>query len=146
MHEGGIATPMIARWPKGIPAGSMTDQVGHIVDFMPTFLDMAGAKYPEQHKEKKIIPAEGISLLASLKEPKNAFAREKPLFWAFAGSRAVREGDWKLAWDARIKAWELYDLKTDRSETNNLAEEFPERVIAMARDWEAWLAEVENRR
>jgi len=140
MHEGGIATPMIARWPKSIPANSMTDQVGHIVDFMPTFLEMAGANYPEQHNEKKIIPVEGISLLANLKEPNNPIAREEPLFWAFAGSRAVREGDWKLAWDARVKAWELYDLNKDRTETNDLTQAHPERVAGLKQKWEAWAA------
>jgi len=60
------------------------------------------------------------------------------------GNRAIRQGDWKLVWGASEKRWELYDLKSDRSETNNLATRFPERVAAMARDWEAWRKTVER--
>lgn len=138
MHEGGIATPLIAYWPAAIPENSFTDQVGHIVDFMPTFLEMGGASYPDEFKDKEIIPAEGISLLNVLKSPDKTITRDKPLFWFFAGSRAVREGDMKLVWDPRVREWELYDLKADRTEMNNLIKEKPEVAERLKKLWEEW--------
>jgi arylsulfatase len=60
------------------------------------------------------------------------------------GNRAIRQGDWKLVWGASEKKWELYDLKSDRSETKNLAAKFPERVTTMIRDWEAWQQRIEK--
>lgn len=138
MHEGGIATPLIARWPGQIPAGQFTDQVGHIIDFLPTFLEIGGADYPESHQGKTLIPVEGISLLDVLKTPTKPTAREKPLFWAFAGSRAMRDGNWKLAWDVRKKKWELYDLLADRTEMHDLAQAMPEKAAKLASAWENW--------
>ena len=73
----------------------------------------------------------------------NAPFRHKLLSWELFGNRAIREGDWKLVWGASEKQWELYNLKTDRSETNDLAAMFPKRVATMARDWEAWRERVE---
>ena len=66
------------------------------------------------------------------------------LSWELFGNRAIRQGDWKLVWGASKKTWELYDLKTDRSETTDLAAKFPDRAAAMARDWEAWRKKVEK--
>lgn len=138
MHEGGIATPLIARWPKAIPAGSLTDQVGHIVDFLPTFLELGGTTYPKTHKGKQIRTVEGVSLAGVLKAPRKTFERQEPLFWAYSGSRAVRDGTWKLAWDAKIKRWELYDMVADRTEMHDLSATLPDRTRQLATAWKAW--------
>lgn len=138
MHEGGIATPMIARWPSVIPATSFTDQVGHIIDLLPTFLEIGDATYPERHEGEAILPVEGISLLPVLKSPEATIGRSKPLFWAYAGSRAVRDGKWKLAWDAREKRWELYDMIADRTEMHDLSAAEPGRASELASAWETW--------
>jgi len=138
MHEGGIATPLIARWPGVVPPGSFTDQVGHIVDLLPTFLDVGGASYPAEHGGKAIRPVEGISLLEVLRAPDQPVARSKPLFWAYAGSRAVREGHWKLAWDVKEQRWELYDMVADRTEMHDLVAAKPDMAAALAAKWEAW--------
>ncbi|MDP7288370.1 MAG: arylsulfatase, partial [Phycisphaerae bacterium] len=141
-YEGGIATPMIVRWPGKVARGSITHQVGHIIDFMPTLLELAESEYPREFNGNEILPVEGRSLLPILHGQKRDAHRS--LSWELFGNHATRQGDWKLVWGASEKQWELYDLKTDRSETNNIASKFPERVTAMARDWEAWRVRVES--
>lgn len=138
MHEGGVATPLIAHWPGVVPSNSMTDQVGHIVDFLPTFLDISGAEYPTEFNGHAIRPVEGISLLPTLQLPDKTIDRDKPLFWYYARSRAVRDGKWKLVWDAKVKAWELYDMTEDRTEMHDLSDVHPELAKRLADDWKAW--------
>lgn len=138
MHEGGIATPLIAHWPEVVPPDSMTDQVGHIVDLLPTFLDMSGTQYPATFNGKDIRPVEGISLLTTLKQPDRVIERSQPLFWFYAGSRAVRDGNWKLAWDAKVKRWELYDMLKDRTEMNDLSQANPDVTASLVAAWETW--------
>jgi arylsulfatase A-like enzyme len=140
-YEGGIATPMIVRWPGKVARGSITHQVGHIIDFMPTLLELAESDYPPEFNGNELLPVEGKSLLPVFRRQKRD--GHKSLSWELFGNRAIRHGDWKLVWGASEKQWELYDLKADRSETNDLAAKFPERVTAMARDWEAWRERVE---
>lgn len=135
-YEGGIATPMIVRWPGKIEAGKITHQVGHIIDLMPTLLELAESDYPNEHKGKKIISVEGRSLLPIFRGKKRR--PHESINWELYGNRAVRQGDWKAVWGASDKRWELYDLKTDRSETVNLAGKYPDRLKSMAADWEAW--------
>lgn len=135
-HEGGIATPFVVRWPKKIPAASKSEQVGHIIDLLPTFLDVAGSTYPESHNGNRLIPVEGISLLPSLVAPDKTIGREQPLYWHWAKKRAVRKGDWKVVWEK--KNWELYNLAENRTETKDLAQMEPERTAEMADLWEAW--------
>jgi arylsulfatase A-like enzyme len=138
-HEGGIATPLIAHWPAGIPAarhGQWNPAPGHIIDLMATCVDLAGAKYPAIRDGHAVIPMEGISLRpAFLGEP---LTRAQPLFWEHEGNAAVRAGDWKLVRLHARGPWELYNLRTDRTEQHDLAAAQPERVAELRARWEAW--------
>ncbi len=142
-YEGGVATPMVARWPAAIAAGSRSDQVGHIIDFLPTFLSAAGGEYPLSHKDEPLLQLEGLDLTPVLSGKKTTLEREAPLFWHWSGSRAVREENWKLVWDKAAKKWQLYDLATDRTETRDLAAEQPSVVDQMATKWIAWATEMD---
>jgi len=136
VHEGGISTPLIVRWPGRIAPGGITHQVEHIIDIMPTLCGLAGGTYPQTFNGQKILPAEGLSLL-----PIFAGAERQPpaqLAWEWSGNRALRQGRWKVVWDKLVKQWELYDLETDRSETHNLATEQPARVADLTSAWYAW--------
>jgi len=143
LHEGGITTPMIAWWPDSIPANSINRDVAHIIDLLPTFVELAGTKYPKKFNEHEILPVEGISMLPLLlgKEREG----HQQLAWYWSKNRALRQGDWKLVWDKLNpdKTWELYNIAKDRCEVNNLADEQPDRVKAMAKDWFAWADEME---
>ncbi|MCH8217040.1 MAG: arylsulfatase [Planctomycetes bacterium] len=136
VHEGGICTPFIVRWPGHVQAGTIIRQVGHIIDLMPTCLEVAGGKYPKTYKGNRILPVEGRSLVPVLEGK----TRPEPdyLAWEWSGNRAYREGQWKVVWDKLVEKWELYDIPVDRTETRNLAGEHPERTEAMAAKWTAW--------
>lgn len=136
VHEGGVNTPFIVRWPGKVKPNLITDAVGHINDIMPTLCELAGTKYPEIFKDKPILPCEGISLLPVFenKERKG----HKTLCWEWSGNRAIRKGDWKLVWDKRQKKWELYDMSKDRTETQDLADTQPDRVKAISAEWFDW--------
>lgn len=137
--EGGIATPLVVRWPRGVEGGSKTSQVGHIVDFLPTFLELAGASHPSSRNGKALIRPEGISLAPLLKGEEQQISRPAPLFWHWSGHRAVREDHWKLVWEKGKGAeWQLYDLEKDRTETNDLASENPTKVRQLSEKWFAW--------
>lgn len=137
-HEGGVRCPLVVRWPGKIAAGSRSNQVGHIIDFLPTFLEAAGGNYPTSHEGKPLLLPEGISLLPVLTGRKEHLARPAPLFWHWAGCRGVREGDWKLVWEKSAAKWELYDLSQDATETRDLAAENPSKVAQLAGKWVAW--------
>jgi arylsulfatase len=126
VHEGGIATPLIAYWPDVIKnKGGITHQPGHIIDVMATCLDVAGAQYPESFKGKEVIPLEGKSLVPVFQGRKRK--PHKYLFWEHQKNEAVRQGKWKLV-ARKLGRWELYDIKQDRSEINDLSEKYPEIV------------------
>ncbi len=135
-HEGGISTPLIVRWPAQIHnGGGFNHEIGHVLDFMPTALDAAGAKYPKTFAGHDITPTEGVSLLPALRgEP---LPRSQPLFWEHEGNRAVRDGKWKLV--AQFgKPWELYDMESDRSETHDVASEQGTKVSELSAKYDAW--------
>jgi len=136
VQEGGISTPLIAWWPKGIPhPGTITNQVGHVIDIMPTLCELAGAEYPSTFRGGSILPAEGRSLLPILEG--RARKGHDCLFWELRGHRAVRQGHWKLI-GCRAGAWELYDLEADRPELNDLAAAMPKKVQELAAQYEQW--------
>ncbi len=140
-HEGGISTPLIVHWPKGIQAkGELRHQMGHVIDFMPTFLEVAHAAYPKTFKDKSILPPEGESLVPTFKADQ---INDRTLFFEHVANRGVREGNWKLVSLGKYEFpytsdWELYNLKEDRSETNNLASKYPEKVKDLEKKWNAW--------
>ncbi len=137
VHEGGIATPCIVYCPSLVPQrGKLTHQVAHVIDIMPTCVELAGARYPEMHNGRPIHPMEGRSLTATFKA---AALQSRKLFWEHEGNRAMRDGKWKLV--SRFpNAWELYDLEADRTELRDLAADMPERVARMVQEYEAWAA------
>jgi len=136
VHEGGIATPLIAHWPAGIKRkGELDKQAGHLIDIMATAVDITGAAYPAERDGKPIQPHEGVSLRPAFEG--KPLARKDAIYWEHEGHQAVREGQWKLVRQHK-GAWELYDLAADRTEMTNLAKEQPERVKALSEKWDAW--------
>jgi arylsulfatase A-like enzyme len=136
VHEGGIATPLIAHWPAGISRkGELEKQPGHLIDLMATCVDLAGASYPKQIDGHDIYPMEGTSL-------RPAFAGQplpgRSLFWEHEGNRAMRQGDWKLVAKYPAGKWELYNIAADRTEMHDLSGSESARLESMVRDWEAW--------
>jgi arylsulfatase len=135
-HEGGISTPLIAHWPEHIKTpGQLRQQPGHLVDIMTTCVDVAGAAYPTQFNGNAILPMEGKSLVPALDD--RPIERDA-LYWEHEGNAAIRVGDWKLVRLGRGGAWELYNLKTDRTERHNLATAEPQRAEELAAKWDAW--------
>jgi arylsulfatase A-like enzyme len=131
-HEGGIATPLIVHWPKGISArGELRRDAGHVIDLLPTLLDLAGGRAD--------VPASAPALPGRSLVPafaKNAAAGRDYLFFHHQGNRALRMGNWKIVASARDgDAWALYDLGADRCEQVNLAPQDPDRVKAMSERW-----------
>jgi len=134
VHEGGIATPWIVHWPRGVAdQGALRTQPVHVIDVVPTILELAGAPVPEQRDGEPVPPLQGRSFAACFADP-TAPPPHETLWWCHEGNRAVRVGDWKLV-AVRDGPWELYDLARDRTETTNLAAAQPERVAALERAW-----------
>ncbi len=134
VHEGGISTPLIAHWPKGITArGELRNSPAHVVDIVPTILEITGVEKPKVWQGEAIPEAPGKSLVPAFGKD-TTIARES-LWWLHEGNRALRVGDWKLV-AAKGDAWELYDLKTDRAEAHNLAAQMPDKVKALEAMWQ----------
>lgn len=125
-YEGGTRTPMIAYWPGQSPKGSWSDQAGHLIDFMPTFLEVAGADIPDS------LP--GQSLVHAIQGKSKPHSRT--LYWRYGGD-AIRVDDWKAVRTGK-GGWQLYNLADDPTELDDLAKKHPERTAQMAEQWETW--------
>jgi arylsulfatase A-like enzyme len=134
-HEGGISTPLIAHWPKGIAArGELRRTSGHFVDLAPTILELARVTPPESYNGESRPPLPGRSLVPAF--AKDVTIPHDFIFFKHEGNRALRVGDWKIVSNGPKGAWELYNLADDRTETRNLAAEQPDRVKALVAIWE----------
>lgn len=139
-YEGGICTPMIAYWPKGIKKekGKITSEAGHVMDVMATCVDLGKAEYPTEYKGHPIIPMEGKSLVPVFKKGK----RDGHDYLGFEhfNERAFMDNQgWKIVRVGRKDAkWELYNLNDDRSEMHNLADRYPEKVKELEIKYNEW--------
>jgi arylsulfatase A-like enzyme len=136
VHEGGIATPLIACWPAGVKLQRIkTSALGHVIDLMATCLDVAGVEYPGTYQDRQIAPLEGRSLVPIFRGGRR---QDHPaLFWEHEGNRAVRQGNWKLV-SRYPDAWELYDMEADRTEMTDLAAKYPEKARELLASYAAW--------
>jgi len=133
-YEGGTRTPFIAYW-KGVIQPGMTNQVGHIIDINPTFMDITGAKYPTEIDGNKTKPPVGKSLLPIFQGEERCGHKE--IYWRFGKAKAVRQGDIKAVRLGNA-AWELYNIAKDPTEMNNLAKKQPEKLAELTSLWESW--------
>ncbi|MFN3325235.1 MAG: arylsulfatase [Bryobacteraceae bacterium] len=133
VHEGGIASPLIVHWPKGIKdGGKLRHTPCHFVDVMPTLVELAGGS-PHAPGPEGAPPPAGRSLVPLF--ARDNTVRRDHLYFHHSNNRALRVGDWKIVAAGQSGPWELYNLKTDRSEIKDLASQQPERVAAMAETW-----------
>ena len=141
VHEGGISSPLVVHWPAGIAArGELRQTPAHVIDIIPTILDVVGIEKPTTWEGEPIPPAPGRSLVAAFEQ--DTVIERDLLWWLHEGNRAIRVGDWKLV-APKGDAWELYDLKSDRAESHDLARERPDK----AKELEAlWNRELEKMR
>ena len=111
VHEGGISTPLVRHWPRGIAArGELRSAPGHVIDLPPTILTLAGGQWPTEWKGVRVPAMPGRSLVPAL--AKDSPVERSELWWLHQGNRAIRSGDWKLV-AVNDGPWELYDLATD---------------------------------
>lgn len=146
-YEGGIATPLIVHWPKGMAApmqNSFIAEYGHITDIMATCIDVAGATYPSVFNNKKIHALQGKSLLPHFA---GGTRQRGAVYWEHEGNIAVRNGKWKLVnkteeGKAFNNQFQLYDMDADPVEMNDLSKQHPQQVAAMYNSWQQWAAQV----
>ena len=144
MHEGGINSPCIVHWPKGIslPKGTIDHQnVFHLMDIMPTIVDLSGATYPEIFEGRSILPMNGVSMVPALKGKR--VVRDGGIYQVFGVNRAYRLDGWKLV-SKGASRWELYNMNVDPTEQNDLASQLPEKVESLKNLW--WKVAIENER
>lgn len=136
VHEGGISTPCILHWPAAIKSGGALRRTpAHVIDLVPTFLELAGLKAPDHRNDLDRPELPGKSLVPAIAN--DVRIPRDYLYWEHEGNAAIRVNDWKLVCESeRGGTWELYDLKKDRIESRDLAKEQPERVKAMSVMWQ----------
>jgi arylsulfatase A-like enzyme len=133
VHEGGISTPLIAHWPDGIKAkGELRHSPSHVIDIVPTILELAGVEKPKLWKGVSIPKAPGKGLVSSFSE--DLTIPRESIWWMHAGNRAIRQGNFKLV-AAKGDPWELYDLSRDRAESYDLSNKMPDKAKALENSW-----------
>jgi arylsulfatase len=128
---------LVVRWPAELRNhGEMTNHVGHVIDFMPTLLEVAATPYPHEIDERNLLPLDGKSLLPLIRGDESE--EHESLCWSVPRHHAIRMERWKAIRPRTGGPWQLFDLQNDGTETTDLAKQEPERVKAMARQFEEW--------
>jgi len=141
-YEGGINTPLIAWWSGKIEANSFSEFPGHFIDIMATLVDITGADYPENFNNQNITPMQGQSLLPVFKG--EDAERENPIFWEWRSGQAVYKDGYKIVKHGLDNPFDLYYIKEDPSETNNLAESNPEKLNELEKLFREWKSTLPN--
>lgn len=135
VHEGGISTPLIAHWPDGIEPGQIRHTSAHVVDLLPTILEVTGTDYPAEFNQSALQPLDGESFFSLLQG--TAWERERPIFFEHEGNCAIRAGQFKLV--CRFNhPWELYDMTADRTELNDLFDKDKARAQNLIKTYHHW--------
>jgi len=137
-YEGGVRTPCIAFWPKGIkaPTGSITKHRGHVMDLMATFVEVSGATYPARFDSRVISPTSGSSLSAAFQAKSSV--DNKTMYNEHFKARYIKDANWKLVSTSKDTTWHLYRIREDESELNDLSAQYSDIVKKMASDWMKW--------
>jgi arylsulfatase A-like enzyme len=134
-HEGGVSSPFVVHWPKGISSkGQLRKNPAHFVDVTATILDAAGAKPTMAHNGLTPPPFPGSSLTPAF--TKDNTVRKDYIWFHHTVNRGLRAGNWKISWKGQQGPWELYDLSEDRGETRNLAAQMPAKLNELTDTWE----------
>jgi arylsulfatase A-like enzyme len=139
VHEGGISTPLIAHWPNGFQARPPSHAACHVVDILPTILEVTGCTYQREVGGHEIQPLQGESLMALLCG--KDWERQQPIFWEHEGNAAIRSGRFKLVRQYN-HTWELYDMDADRTELCNLIDKDTKRAADLAAQYYLWAQQV----
>ncbi|MBO9703155.1 MAG: arylsulfatase [Sporocytophaga sp.] len=139
MHEGGISTPFIAYFPGVIKPGQINHSTGHIINILPTCLELAKAKYPQTFNGNHLKQPEGKSMINIFKGAKSG---NDTLYWEHEGNKAIRVKNWKLVYELEQNEWQLYDLQSDRSETRNLVNNYPDKVQQLIAAHDKWCSKI----
>lgn len=138
VHEGGISTPFLISWPNGaLHDGAVIHTPFQLVDVVPTLLEAAGIS-EDIAPLRNGLPLEGRSMLPAWR---GDTLESASLFWEHVGNAAIRRDRWKLVRDFP-GAWELYDIEADRTESNDVAAEYPHVVSSLSQEWHEWASRV----
>ncbi len=136
VHEGGISTPLVMKYPEKMnTGGKIVCSPGHIIDIMPTVLSLSGVDYNNLRQNKSLKTLDGISIFP-LNEYKTK-GQKRTFFWEHEGNRALRKGNYKLV-STHGNEWELYDLSIDRTERNDLSKKFPVIKRELQSTYDEW--------
>lgn len=138
-YHGGTSSPLILAYgdpEKNADPGGICRQVSHIIDLLPTCMDLASAEYPSERFEHGDLP--GVSLLPVVRgeEPE-----DRILFFEHQSSCAIISGSWKLVRSSKDSPWELIDLKSDPFEQEDLSGQYPGIVRSLEQEWDSWARE-----
>src|SRR5690606_22805094 len=144
--EAGIRVPAFARWPSGVRDGARSDALTTVMDVLPTLVELAGGELPQgAYRGRSVAPLLGASLLPLLAGTTDrVHPPDHYVGWELFGHRAVRQGDWKIVWDARDgpnARWQLFDLASDPGEQRDSSAAEPERFAAMLALWDRYVQE-----
>jgi len=150
VHEGGVATPLVASWPNGFgPGGELRHDMGHCIDLLPTICDVAGISPENIPLPPGAPPLPGKSLVPTLE--RDGSVERSHIYFHHEGNRALRVGNWKLVNESLVNRgtsddpWALYDLSTDRCEMVDLSSHMPEKVKEMRDLWQQYEDEYRNK-
>ncbi|MGQ8338928.1 arylsulfatase [Sunxiuqinia sp. A32] len=143
-YEGGTSTPFIVHWPAGLKGQENTINRGvtHVIDVLPTCLDVSDVDYPEMVNGQKTITPVGKSLMPLLLGETTSI--HDTLYWEHQRGRAIRTAEWKMS-ALPNKDWELFNINEDHTEMNDLSDQYPEKVAELDKAWKKWATDLNIR-